>query len=151
KLMHDLVAQQPKDADAHSGLATALDAAGKHEDAIAEYKVALQIRPDDPILLGNLGWSQYGAKKYEEALQSSRKALAKDSKLAYVWLNLGLIYSVQNRWNDAEREYKQALAVSTAADLHSGINDIKEAMKQQPNVSALRLAFEFLTAAEKKK
>ena len=99
---------------------------------------------------GNLGWAQYNAGKFEDAIKSSRKALTYDSKLAYVRLNLGLLYAVQNRWSDAQKEYKEAVTVSAPVDIHSGMNDVREALKKQPNVGALKQALDFLATAERK-
>jgi|SRR5579871_1134883 len=148
KIMRDLVAKSPKEASVHSGLAQVLDSAGKHTEAIAEYNAALAITADDPILWGNLGWAQYNAGLMDDSVKSSRKALELDSKLTYVRLNLGLVYAVRDRWNEAQKEYAQAVAGAAASDIHSGINDVRDAMaKGKPN-NALKKALDYLTASE---
>ncbi|HZP81207.1 MAG TPA: tetratricopeptide repeat protein, partial [Chthonomonadaceae bacterium] len=133
-----------------SSLAQVLDSAGKHDEAIATYRAAIQLAPDDPILWGNLGWAQYNAARYDEAVQSSRKALQLDPKLAYVRFNLGLIASVRDRWNEAKREYDQALALASASDIHAGVGDVRDALTKQPKVRALRQALDYLSKAERK-
>ena len=138
-LMRALVAKSPKDAVSHTGLAQALDAAGKHEAAISEYKVALTITPDDAYLWGNLGWAYYNAGKYDDSLSASRKALAIDKTLAYVRFNIGLSSAVQNKDEEAGKEYDAAIAVAAAADIHAGISDLREAMKKHASPLIQRL------------
>ena len=148
KIMRDLVARSPKEAATHSGLAQVLDSAGKHTEAIAEYNAALAITADDPYLWGNLGWAQFNAGMLDDSVKSSRKALTLEPKLPYVRLNLGLAFAVRDRWNEAQKEYEQAVAISAAADLHGGINDVRDALaKGKPN-NALRKALDLLTTSE---
>jgi superkiller protein 3 len=148
--MRALVAQYPKESFSHSGLAQVLDAEKKYDEAIAEYQAAIQLSPEDPYLWGNLGWSQYGAGKYTNAIQSSRKALDLDTKLAYVRFNLGLLYAVQNRWQDAQKEYSQAVEVAAPSDIRAGINDVRDALAKQPNLRALKQALDYLTVAARR-
>ena len=67
-----------------------------------DIRKAIAANPKAATVWGNLGWTQFGMGKYEEAIISSHKALELDSKLAYVKFNLGLIYAVQNDWEKAK-------------------------------------------------
>lgn len=138
----------PNDLDVQANLAIALDGLGRYDEAVALYQKLLAEAPS-AILWGNLGWTQYNAGKYAEAIESSRKALEMDPKLAYVRLNLGLFYAVQNRWEEARREYSAALEVATDADIRSGLQDVLDAMKSRQDVAALAQARQFLEAARK--
>ena len=147
-LMKEIVAHNPKDADALGTFAIVLDSAHRYEDAIAQYRLALQLNQRDGTLWGNLGWSQYGAGRYTEALDSSGKALAIDSKLAYVRYNIGLINAVLDRWPQARKEYDAAISAGNLADLRSGIHDVENAIARSPGNPALKQALDYLTDAQ---
>lgn len=131
-------------------LAQILDTPQRREDAIKAYQAALKFTPDNATIWGNLGWSQYEAGQYDAAIQNSRKALELDASLAYVRLNLGLTYATQNNWNEALKEYRQAVAVSTPTDIEAGIKDVRDAQSKQPASSALQQALTFLSTALEK-
>jgi tetratricopeptide (TPR) repeat protein len=132
----------------HSALAQVLDAAGKHDGAIAEYKLALAKSAGDPILWGNLGWAQYNAGKYDDAIQSSRKALQLDGTQTYVRFNLGLIYAVRDQWSDSQKEYAAAIAGAAEPDIRAGIGDVRDALEKRPDTPALKRALDYLDLAE---
>lgn len=50
----------------------------KLEDAIEEYKGAIELRPNYVVALNNLGDAYKKSKKYEESLEAYRKSLAAD-------------------------------------------------------------------------
>ena len=148
KRMREWVTKAPKASEPLQGLAQVLDTLGKHDDAVLQYVSVSKMTPEDPYLWGNMGWSQYGAGKYDEAIASSRKALTYDNKLPYVRFNLGLIYAVQNKWTEAQKEYAGAVAVASLPDVQSGIGDVRDALAKQPTNAALRQALSMLTAEE---
>ncbi len=131
----------------HSAYAQILDGAQRRDDAIREYQAALEIASDSATTWGNLGWTQYEAGQYEAAIQSSRKSLALDGSLAYVRLNLGLIYATQDKWPLAEQEYRAALGVATHADIEAGVSDVRAAISKQSQSRALQQALVYLTFA----
>ena len=55
-------------ASAHRERADALAELGRHEEALADYNRALELRPDDPTTLNNRGLSLDDLKRYDEAL-----------------------------------------------------------------------------------
>src|SRR5262249_16032834 len=110
----------------------------------------LESNPKVPTMWGNLGWTQYGMRKYAEALESSRKALAIDPKLAYVRFNIGLIFAVQNDWDHAQKEYADAIAIAQLSEIAAGIEDIKDALKKKPDCIALKQSQKVLEDAAKK-
>lgn len=144
----DVLKSNPNDLDVRSGRAIALDGLERRDEAIKEYQTVIAGNPKVPSIWGNLGWTQYGAGKYADAIASSRKALELDSNLAYVRFNLGLIYAVQGDWTAARKEYDAAVAVAEARDLSAGIGDVKDALKKQPSSSALKEALRYLQSAK---
>jgi hypothetical protein len=51
---------------------------------------------------------------------------------------------VQNDWEQAKREYIAAMAYGQPADIRAGIGDIHDALKQKPDVQALKDALKLL-------
>ena len=61
---------------AHNGLGAALASQGRLDEAVAHYRKALKIKPDDFRVLGNLGHILAEQGRLDEAVQSYREALA---------------------------------------------------------------------------
>lgn len=131
----------------HTTHAQILDTLQKREEAINEYMEALKIAPDNATTWGNLGWTQYEAGHYDAAILSSRKALEKDTTLAYVRLNLGLLYAVQNQWPEAQKEYQEAVKIASPTDVKAGLSDVRDALVKQPGSRALQQALFYLNSA----
>ena len=131
----------------HTTHAQILNTLLKRDEAINEYLEALKIAPDNATTWGNLGWTQYEAGQYDVAIRSSRKALEKDTTLAYVRLNLGLIYAVQNHWPESQKEYQEALSYASPVDLKAGFSDVRDALAKQPGSQALQQALNYLSNA----
>ncbi|CCW34272.1 tetratricopeptide repeat protein,tetratricopeptide repeat protein [Chthonomonas calidirosea] len=146
-LVKQLIAQDPKNADALATLAEVYDTEGKHQQAIETYQQALALNPKDAILWGNLGWAQYNAGDYDAAIASSEKALQLDKTLAYVQFNLGLIYAVKGDWARAKRAYDAGLAVASRTDITSALSDIYHAMSRDSKSVSLREAYSYLENA----
>lgn len=148
--MRTLLVSSSKEAPLHSTLAQVLDTAGKHLEAIKEYRIALSLSPNDAISWGNLGWSQYNAALYDEAVQSSLQALKLDRELTYVRFNLGLIYALQHHWDLARTEYSEAIKFAAPSELEAGIGDLRDALKRQPGSVELTKALDLLSTAEER-
>ncbi|NLI01379.1 MAG: tetratricopeptide repeat protein [Chthonomonadales bacterium] len=142
-----LLVRVPDDVDIRMALASALEGLHDRDAAIAEYGKVLEQAPSLAVAWGNLGWTQYGAGKLQEALASSRKALEIDASLAYVRFNLGLILAVLGQWAEAESEYGKAIAAGDSADLKAGLADVEAALKARPDDPNLQRARELLGAA----
>jgi tetratricopeptide (TPR) repeat protein len=146
-----VIAKIPTLAFGYAALGGAYEAKKEHGLAIAEYEKAIERDAKDPYNWGNLGWSLYGAEKYDRALEVSRKALGIDPKLVYVRLNVGLIYAVQDRWSEAKREYAEGLKLAALHELRAGIKDVKDALKRTPEIDGLKKALGLLTTEERRK
>ncbi len=150
EIARSVTAKLPNVPFGYNALASAYEAKKEHLLAIEQYQKALQIDPSDGYTWGNLGWSQYGAEQYDEAVKSSQKALSIDPKLAYVRHNLGLILAVQDKWSEARKEYEAAVKVSALSEVRSAIKDLKEANKKHSGIKAIGDALNFLQNAERK-
>jgi hypothetical protein len=82
--------------------------------AIAQFNAALKLTPDDPITLGELGWTQYLAKDLIGAEASTRKSLAgtgQPSTRGATFYNLGLIEEAKHDQKAAIAAYSESLKV----------------------------------------
>jgi Flp pilus assembly protein TadD len=69
------------------------------------------LRPEDAVLLSDLGWVYYGQGRYEEALAEFQKAVELDPKDAEARNGLGDIYHMQGRYEEAVAELWRAIAL----------------------------------------
>jgi Tfp pilus assembly protein PilF len=73
----------------HRGIALTFMAEGRPADAVAEYRAALDLLPDDPLLLHEYAAALSASGQVEEAVMQLRKAVAIDPEWADAWLALG--------------------------------------------------------------
>jgi tetratricopeptide (TPR) repeat protein len=72
------------------------------EKSVADYRLALEVKPDDPLVLGNLGETLNGLGRFSEAEPLLRRAVAGGAPWGTVWG--GLITSLvhQQKWAAAD-------------------------------------------------
>src|SRR5262249_10098085 len=92
-------------------LGNALSAAGKPDEALGYYRVALAVRPGTAAVYNNLGATLYDKGRLDEAIEECRTALALDPKLAPVHSNLGLALHDKGRLDEAIEEHRTAIAL----------------------------------------
>lgn len=78
--------------------------------AEADFKKALELRPDQPMVLNYLGysWVDQGM-NYDEALAMIRKAVDLEPTDGYIVDSLGWVYFKLGRYDDAVRELEKAV------------------------------------------
>ena len=103
----------PQAARAHSGLAEVLLAGGKHEEAIAEARLAITAGDDRAISLLGIALTISG--KYDEALLSLDEAHKRDPQNSRTLLYRAEVYIAKNKLNEAARDLQSALAIEPAA------------------------------------
>ncbi len=86
---------------------------GRHQDAIEQVKLALDLDPLALIINTLLGWAYYYARRYEEAIAALEETLALGAGFAPAEFWLGLAHQQQGRLEDAAE-------VLQAAVEHSG-------------------------------
>ena len=105
----------PKYADAHFHLGTALAESRRWEEAVVEYRVAIALPtltvPD--LAHNNLGLALYSLKRYREAEESLRFALSLDPKLQAAYYHLGLLYTAEGRTDEAKAAYRQTVKLGS--------------------------------------
>jgi eukaryotic-like serine/threonine-protein kinase len=105
---------QPSDWDGFDNLANFLLQHGKYSEAIAEYKHALQLAPDNAQVLLNLGVALYSAdpKFYPDAEANLKRSIALNPSFA-AYANLGTLYDREARYQDAADVTRRALTMNS--------------------------------------
>jgi len=89
-----------------------LQAAKKYPEAIAAFEESLKVQPDDPTVLGELGWTAYLMKDYAKAKDATQKAIAHQAApniRGATLYNLGLIDEAQGDTAGAAAAYAESL------------------------------------------
>lgn len=102
----------PKYATAHHWYAFKLAAAGRHEDAIAEMKLARELDPLALIINTEVGWAYYFARQYDKAIEQYQKSLEMDPGFGAAHMFLGTAYVQQGRYDEGIAELLKAIELS---------------------------------------
>lgn len=94
-------------ANAHAGVGDLYAAAGAPEQAAAQYREALALRPHFQDIRNKLGQCLLQQGRPEEAAAQLREALADNERFTLARLNLGLAYSRQGRREEALAEWRR--------------------------------------------
>jgi len=106
----DAVAKSPNKGRPYVGLGLALLNAGRIDEAIAEFKKAIQLNPRAGEAYLNLGHIYFKQGKLEEAIQAFQKAISLKPRLAPEGHNnLGAVYLQQGRKEEGIKELQLAL------------------------------------------
>jgi Flp pilus assembly protein TadD len=94
---------------AHNNLGVCLDKEGRQDEAIAEYRKALEIKPDYSEALNDLGVVYYEKGDLEAAIAQYRKALETQPDSANIRYNLGNALASHGKLEEAIAQYRTAL------------------------------------------
>jgi TolB-like protein/Tfp pilus assembly protein PilF len=89
-----------------------LSVVGRHEEAIAEAKRALELDPLSLIIQANLGGRYLRSGRYQEAIQECQKALEMDPTFAVAHNCVGYAYLQMGRAPEAVVEFQTAVRLS---------------------------------------
>jgi predicted O-linked N-acetylglucosamine transferase (SPINDLY family) len=95
----------------HSNLGRALKNQGKLDDAVACYRWALNLQPDNPEAHNNLGNVLREQRKLDEAIACYRRALEVKPDFAGVHYNLGSVLQEMGRLDEAAACYRRVLQI----------------------------------------
>ncbi len=103
----------PDNATAHQWYSEFLSVMGRHDEAMEEINVALELDPLSPIIFTIAGsiTCKY-ARRYDQALDQCLKAFEIDSNFVYGHNSTAGVYIVLERYDDAVREAKKAVNLS---------------------------------------
>lgn len=83
--------------------------AGRFEDAIAEWRKALELDPGDAAAVSNLGAALHGAGRLGEAAREFARALELDPDNVRAHTNIGIALASSGKYDEAARHFERAL------------------------------------------
>jgi len=102
----------PKYATVHHWYAFKLAAMGRHDDSIAEMKLARELDPLALIINAEVGWAYYFARRYDKAIEQFQKTVEMDPGFAVTYMFFGLAYTQQERFAEAISNLRKAVELS---------------------------------------
>ncbi len=106
----------------YNNLGAALKGQGKLDTAVACYRRALELKPDDAETHNNLGAALQGQGKLDEAVACYRRALELKPDSAEAHNNLGTAFKDQGKLDEAVACYRRALELKPdSAEIHSNL------------------------------
>jgi serine/threonine-protein kinase len=108
KLLRRAVELSPNYGFGHKNLAYTLTAMGRHDEAIAEVKLARKLDPISPRTCANVGLLLYFARRYDEAITELQKAIEMEPRHAATHAWLGLTYVRKRQYSEAIAAFNQA-------------------------------------------
>ncbi len=94
----------PNYATAHQWYAIHLAAVGRPQQALPVIKRAREIDPLSTVVNSQVAWILYFGRRYDEAAEESRKAIAMDANFAWGHSGLGSVYLQRARYREAIAE-----------------------------------------------
>jgi tetratricopeptide (TPR) repeat protein len=94
---------------AHLNLGNALRDKGRLDEAVAEYRKAIALDPNDTRAHSNLGWVLQCQKKWDEAIAACRRAIELDPKDAIPHDILGIALMKKGQLDEAVAAYRKAI------------------------------------------
>jgi Tfp pilus assembly protein PilF len=110
-LWNDVVCKNPRCWLAHNNLGTILSARGRTNDAVAQYQMALQIKPDYAQAHYNLGLALAGCGRFDEAIACYRKAVEIQPNYVEAHYNLALDLAGHERFDEAIAHFQKAVDI----------------------------------------
>jgi arylsulfatase A-like enzyme/Tfp pilus assembly protein PilF len=95
--------------DAHTALGGWLRELARPEQAIAAYKRALDVQPDNEVALAALAEVYRAQGRPDAAIEGYRAVLRLEPRQPHMWYQLATLYLDLERSADAERTFRQAL------------------------------------------
>jgi tetratricopeptide (TPR) repeat protein len=121
----------------HSNLGEMLRLLGRPRDAIASGHRAIELEPNNPQAINNLGIAYFDIEDYASAEQCYRRALALDPAFAEACSNLGNALRTTKRLDEAVVAYNRAIALKpnyaeAYNNLGTALRDQKKAAESEP-------------------
>src|SRR5499427_4144859 len=108
-LWRDTLAKNPAAWMAHNNLGALLARQGKLTEAIEQYELALQVKPNFNEAYNNLGNTLVDQGKVLEAIQCYKRALELNPSYAEAYYNLGNVLAHQGKLSEAIQNYERAV------------------------------------------
>jgi len=99
-------------ATAHNSYAFFFTAIMRHDDALAEIKLARELDPVSLMINSDLGWAYYFARQYDQAIIQFQRALELDPSLAISQFALGHVYEQKQMFVESVAAFQKAVSLS---------------------------------------
>jgi len=144
----DTVEKWPVNARANNNLGTALQQAGRSDEAMRYFEQAIRIKPDYSDAYNNLGNIFLAQDRLEEAFGQYKQALRIQPKHAEAHNNLGIVLERTGHIEEAIRQFEESIRIRPeTAEVHNnlgnalvavgrlqeGIGQFEEAVKLKPD------------------
>jgi tetratricopeptide (TPR) repeat protein len=115
------VQTNPDNSNMRSDVAMAEWRAGKRDEALRQWHLALSYRPDSLQALSDLGFAMIEEKKYDEAIPYLQKANELSSRFATPHVHLAHAYMELGKTAEAQTEFRASIAIVPDFDGWSGL------------------------------
>ncbi|MFC1541706.1 tetratricopeptide repeat protein [Candidatus Latescibacterota bacterium] len=146
------IAIHPYNEDAHHWFGYFLSMNGRHEEAIKEAKMALEIDPLSPVMNRALGNVFYNARKYDQALEYYLKARELNPSSSTIPILLIYLYTVMDNYDKAIEELGKSRYSMLSDDEFKNVKEtfrksgFDDAIRQTLNYTKNRSDFMLLKA-----
>ena len=121
----NIALSDPSSAEEHYKSATTYHDLGEFERAISEYRKAIALNPNFPIIYNRLGVAYSELKQYDAALDAYQKALALSPMTAELHYNVGLVYLKQGDLRRALEAFKRAITLDAKwEDAYTALGEV---------------------------
>jgi tetratricopeptide (TPR) repeat protein len=122
-LWTDTIQVSPRSSIGHMNVGNALLASGRVDQAITEFKRALEINPNYAEAHYNLGNALFGKGQLDEALAQYQRAAETKPTFALAHYNLGIALLQKGRADEAIIQFQAALALHPNAEAHNNLGN----------------------------
>jgi tetratricopeptide (TPR) repeat protein len=127
-LSEHILAKTPDAPQARNMLGLELQSQGKLDQAISQYRRALQVKPNYVEAHNNLGIALQLQGKLDEAINHYRRALQIDSSYVEAYYNMGITFRAQGKHDEAISCYRQTLLLKPYhVEAHSNLGSVLSA------------------------
>ena len=124
----------------------AFAAKDRFDEAIKNFRQAIQINPNSAAALDNLGFALAAKGRFDEAIENYRKAIQANSNRTETFFHLGMALGQLGRTREAVAQYREALRLNP--DLAGALNNLAWNLATSPD-DELRNGAEAVRLAER--
>jgi Flp pilus assembly protein TadD len=140
ELLQQAVAAKGDVALYHTNLGEMLRLSGRFKEAIAAGLRAIELEPNQPAALNNLGIAYFDTEDFEPAERCYRRALALDPGFAEAYSNLGNVLRTRKRLDEAVVAYNRAIELKpTYAEAYNNLGTTLRDQKKAAESEAVYL------------
>ena len=124
-LWTDTLAKNPAAWMAHNNLGLMLFGEGRTDEAMAHYRAAIDVKPDDAFARNNLGRALASLGRLEDARVAFVEAVRLEPGNAEAWSNLGNVHAAAGRYDAARDAYERSIAARPSfADAYGNLGNV---------------------------